>query len=424
MLSKNNIAGKRVLLISCNYAPEPNGTGKYNGELINWLAAKGYDCTVLTTYPYYPEWKISASYRPKKFLFSRETIPAGSKPVKVYRCPHYVPALPSGGKRVLQDFSFSLAASGKMLHLLLQRRFDVVITIAPSFHLGLLAAGYKSLRRTRFIYHIQDMQIEAASNLGMLRSSWLLQQMFRLEKYILRRADVISSISPQMVSSIATKASREVQLFPNWVDVDRYFPLDNRAALKERFGFSANHKVILYSGALGEKQGLENVLVAARQLQHHPDIRFVICGNGPYRQRLEALAAEWQLPQVTFLPLQPASHFNQFLNMADLHLVIQRGQASDLVMPSKLTTILAVGGVPIVTANEGSGLYQLINQHRIGISVIADDANALSQAIEGALQGGTCDISANARRYAQEQLAIDHIMERFEREILQAQQPV
>ncbi|NML38523.1 WcaI family glycosyltransferase [Chitinophaga sp. G-6-1-13] len=424
MLSKNNTSVKRILLISCNYAPEPNGTGKYNGELINWLAAKGYDCTVLTTYPYYPEWKISASYRPKKYLFSRETIIAGSRPVKVYRCPHYVPALPSGSKRVLQDFTFSLAASGKMLQLLLQRRFDVVITIAPSFHLGLLAAGYKSLRQTRFIYHIQDMQIEAASNLGMLRSPWLLQQLFRLEKYILRRADVVSSISPQMVSSIASKASREVQLFPNWVDTDRYFPLNNRAALKEQFGFSANNKVILYSGALGEKQGLENVLVAARQLQYHRNIRFVICGDGPYRQRLEAMAAEWQLEHVTFLPLQPASHFNLFLNMADLHLVIQRGQASDLVMPSKLTTILAVGGVPIVTANEGSGLYQLIRQHRIGISVIADDATALSRAIEDALQGETGHIAANARRYAQEQLAIDHIMERFEREILQVPQHV
>ncbi|MGN7818497.1 WcaI family glycosyltransferase [Chitinophaga sp. 22536] len=420
MLSKNNATGKRVLLISCNYAPEPNGIGKYNGELINWLAARGYHCTVLTTYPYYPEWKINASYRSKKYFFSREIIIAGSKPVKVYRCPHYVPALPSGGKRVLQDFTFSLAAFGKMLHLLLQRRFDVVITIAPSFHLGLLATAYKSLRNTRFIYHIQDMQIEAAGSLGMLRSPWLLQQLFRLEKYILRRADVVSSISPQMVNSIAVKASREVQLFPNWVDVDRYFPLDNRAALKEKFGFSADNKVILYSGALGEKQGLENVLLAARQLQHRRDIRFVICGDGPYRQRLEALAAEWQVEHVTFLPLQPASHFNLFLNMADLHLVIQRGQASDLVMPSKLTTILAVGGVPVVTANEGSGLHQLISQHRIGISVIADDAAALSRAIADALAGEISHIAANARRYAQEQLAIDHIMERFEREILQA----
>jgi colanic acid biosynthesis glycosyl transferase WcaI len=106
--------------------------------------------------------------------------------------------------------------------------------------------------------------------------------------------------------------------------------------------------------------------------------------------------------------------------MADLHLVIQRGQASDLVMPSKLTTILAVGGVPIVTANEGSGLYQLISQHRIGVAVAADDAAALSRAIADTLQGETCHMAANARRYAQEQLAIDHIMERFEREILQA----
>lgn len=418
-IDKNSI-GKRILMITSNYAPEPNGVGKYNGELIHWLAARGYDCTVLTTYPYYPEWKISSAYRRRKYLFSRETILEGKRPVSIYRCPHYVPLQPSGSKRVLQDFTFSLAASGKMLHLLLQRRFDVVISIAPSFHLGLLAAGYKTLRRARFIYHIQDMQIEAARNLGMLRSPWLLQQLFRLEKYILQRADVVSSISPQMVSSIAGKAAREVQLFPNWVDVKRYFPLSDRAALKKEFGFSAGDKVVLYSGALGEKQGLETVLLAARQLQQHAHIRFVICGDGPYRQQLEALAATWQLQHIRFMPLQPATRFNRFLNMADLHLVIQKGQASDLVMPSKLTTILAVGGVPIVTANEGSGLHELINKNRIGISVRADDAAALSEAIMRGLEGENNVIAANARRYAQEQLAIDHIMERFEREILQA----
>ncbi|MBC9929418.1 WcaI family glycosyltransferase [Chitinophaga qingshengii] len=413
-------SGKRILMITTNYAPEPNGTGKYNGELINWLAARGYDCTVLTTYPYYPEWQVSAAYRPKKYFFSREYIAGESRPVRVYRCPHYVPALPSGKKRVLQDFSFSLAASGKMMHLLLQRRYDVVITIAPSFHLGLLAAGYKTLRRTRFIYHVQDMQIEAARNLGMLRSPWLLQQLFRLEKFILRKADVVSSISPQMVSSIAAKANRDVQLFPNWVDVTRYFPINNRAALKEQFGFPADSKIILYSGALGEKQGLETMLAAARQLKHDRCLRFVICGDGPYKQQLAALAAEWGLKNISFLPLQPASRFNLFLNMADLHLVIQKGQASDLVMPSKLTTILAVGGVPIVTANEGSGLYELISKHRIGIAVKADDATALSTAIVKALQEETVVMAENARRYALEQLALDGIMERFERTILQA----
>ncbi|WP_212003645.1 WcaI family glycosyltransferase [Chitinophaga sp. HK235] len=414
---------KRILMITSNYAPEPNGIGKYNGELIHWLAARGYDCTVLTTYPYYPEWKISQVYRRNQYFFSTENIAAEHKPIKVYRCPHYVPAQPSGKKRVLQDFSFSLAASGKMLQLLLQRRFDFVITIAPSFHLGLLAASYKKLRPTRFIYHIQDMQIEAARNLGMLRSPWLLQQLFRLENFILRQADIISSISPQMVSNIAAKASRDVQLFPNWVDVNRFFPLKDRPALKEQFGFPPNSKVILYSGALGEKQGLETVLEAARQLQYQPFLRFVICGDGPYRQQLEAIAASWQLQNLSFLPLQPASHFNHFLNMADLHLVIQKGQASDLVMPSKLTTILAVGGVPIVTANEGSGLYELINHHQVGIAVKADDATALSHTIMKALKEQTSHISENARKYAIEQLAIDHIMERFEREMLQAPLP-
>ena len=45
---------QRLLLITGNFFPELNGIGKYNGEMIRWLAEKGYECTVITSYPYYP----------------------------------------------------------------------------------------------------------------------------------------------------------------------------------------------------------------------------------------------------------------------------------------------------------------------------------------------------------------------------------
>ncbi|WP_143305445.1 WcaI family glycosyltransferase [Chitinophaga vietnamensis] len=400
----------RLLLITGFFAPEPSGIGKYNGEMISWLAARGHECTVITTYPFYPQWRVQAPYHSRRFLYTKEK--QGN--VTIYRCPQYVPARPSGMKRMILDASFCLSSAWKLLQLGFSRRYDVVMTVAPSFQLGLLAALYKKCRRAKFIYHIQDLQIEAARDLQMIRSGWLIRRLLQIERFILKRADVISSISTGMIRRISEKAGKEVLFFPNWVDTRLFYPIADRNALKAQFGFSVNDKVILYSGAIGEKQGLEAILHAAVALKHQPALKFLICGSGPYQQRLSAIAAQHALQNVTFLPLQPAQVFNQFLNMADVHLIIQKASASDLVMPSKLTTIMAVGGLAIVTANSGTSLHSLIQQHQIGMLINAEDQEALREAISKAIYEPAHVIRKNARAFAENYLSIEKVMTGFE----------
>lgn len=405
--------GKRVLLIGGNFSPEPTGIGKYNGEMISWLAGNGYDCTVITTYPYYPEWKVQAPYNSVKNWFKKEV--AGN--ITIYRCPQYVPAVPSGKKRMLQDASFAASAFIKIMQLVWRRKFDMVITVAPPFHLGLLAVLYKKMRGAAFVYHVQDLQIEAARDLKMIRSGRLINTMLKLEQLILRNADHVSSIADGMIRKIRDKTGREVFLFPNWVDVSKFHPITDKAALKEAFGFAATDRIVLYSGAIGEKQGLEALLHAAATWQHQRDIRFLICGSGPYKVKLEQLAAQLQLENTTFLPLQPVDQFNRFLNMADVHLVIQKSHASDLVMPSKLTSILAVGGIALITANAGTGLHELVSRHNMGVLVDAENQEALRTGIGRALWDNTTDIAKNARAYAANYLSVSGVMARFEEQI-------
>lgn len=408
---------RRLLLITGNFSPELNGIGKYNGEMIRWLAAKGYECTVITSYPYYPQWRVQSPYNNKKYRYTREKWIDGEGPidfVTIYRCPQYIPISPSGARRVLQDMSFFFSSGWKLLQVLFSRKFDVVMTVSPSFQLGLLGAFYKRVGRAKFIYHIQDLQIEAARNLNMIRSKWLIRRLFGVEKFILTRADVVTSISEGMIRMIKKKAGKDISSFPNWVDLQRFYPVIDRAALKIKSGFGKDDKLILYSGALGEKQGLESILYAAAVLKHQSSIKFLICGSGPHRGRLQALAESLELPNVYFLPLQPVEHFNDFLNMADIHLVIQKNEASELVMPSKLTTIMAVGGIAIITANEGSSLYELVKQHEMGLLINSGDDAALAAAIDRAVTTDLSGLARNARNYAATCLSKEEIMTRFE----------
>src|SRR5690606_6294885 len=268
------------------------------------------------------------------------------------------------------------------------------------------------------LYHIQDLQIEAAQDLNLIKSRILIKTMLSIEKYILKQADYISTISEGMAAKVRKKSNKEIYLLANWVDIQLFKPLDEKKILKQEFGFRPTDKVVLYSGAMGEKQGLEMIIYAAKALQYEPHLKFLLCGSGPYSKKLISMTNELGLSNVEFLPLQPLEKFNRILNMADLHLVIQRSQAGDLVMPSKLTTILAVGGLALVTANKDSELHDLINTHGIGIVIDADSLSTLTQGILKAIGGDWTSMTVRARQYAERYLSIDSILNSYEMDVL------
>ncbi len=408
--------GKRVLLIGGNFFPELTGIGKYNGEMMDSLAKRGYECSVITTFPYYPHWKIASSYAKSAGWFRKETreVPGiVDNPIKVTRCPHYIPANPTGFKRILSDFSFTFMALLKLIGCLFEKKHEVVIVVAPPFTLGILGVLYQLIKRAKFVYHIQDLQIDAARDFGLIKSPLVIKLLLAIEKFILRRADVVSSISKGMIKKIELKYLGKVTFFPNWVDTAQFFPIADRIELKKAFGFGETDKVILYSGAIGEKQGLEAILHAAKALEQEHNVKFVIGGSGPYKEKLEELKERLQVHNVFFFPLQPYNQLNRFLNMADAHLVLQKANAADLVMPSKLTAILAVGGIAIITASEGSGLHEVITEFDMGILIEPEDSVALQSAVRQVIVGSKINTSNNARQYAEKYLSIEPIFNNF-----------
>lgn len=412
---------KRVLLIGGNFFPELTGIGKYNGEMMDKLASMGYQCTVVTTFPYYPHWQIQSPYTRSSRWFKKELKPVatlnGTGAIQLFRCPHYVPQKPTGLKRMVSDFTFTFTAFIKILQLLFAKKYDFVLVVAPPFHLGLLGILYKKIRGAKLIYHIQDLQIDAARDFQLIKSQFIINSLLKVEKFILKNVDVVSSISQGMIKKIELKFAGKVIFFPNWVDTEMFFPLDDKAQLKREFNFNPSDKVILYSGAIGEKQGLDVILKSAKTLKQESNLKFVICGSGPYKAQLQQLKEREQLDNVIFLPLQPFDKLNAFLNMADLHLVLQKANAADLVMPSKLTAILAVGGVAIITAGPGSSLFDIVSLHQMGILIEADNNEALTGSIEKALQNSNLEINNNARAYAQQYLSIDEIFRKLSLEL-------
>jgi len=400
----------RILIFGINYAPELTGIGKYTGEMGSWLAAQGHEVAVVTAKPYYPEWKIHGAYRGKGWV--TEKIDG----VTVYRVPLYVPREVTAKKRMLHEFSFLAGIFPRWLGLLFKTKYDVVINITPPFHLGFFAVYYAKLKGAKLITHIQDLQVDAAKELRMINNKRLLDMLFRGEKYVLDKSDRISSISLGMKRKILAKGIPETKyvMFPNWVDEEAIKPLSKAQSLRGEWGISMDDKVILYSGNLGEKQGLEIIIDAAKRFSDKPDVHFIICGSGGARDRLKEMAERAGLQQIRFFPLQPYEKLPALLAAADVHLVLQKKSASDLVMPSKLTGILASGGYAVISAVPGTSLYDVVATHQLGLLIEPESAEALAAGLQQALHMDLMPSKERARQYAERFLSKEQVLKEFE----------
>ncbi|WP_233207958.1 glycosyltransferase [Siphonobacter sp. BAB-5405] len=133
-------------------------------------------------------------------------------------------------------------------------------------------------------------------------------------------------------------------------------------------------------------------------------------GKSKLIEQVEAL----NLTNVRFFPLQPYEKLSALLATADVHLVLQKKAASDLVLPSKLTSILSAAGCAVITAVPDTTLYTMVEKHEMGILIEPESALALVEGITYAL---TCDRSVyqkNGRAYAEMYLSKDAILKDFE----------
>jgi colanic acid biosynthesis glycosyl transferase WcaI len=403
----------RILVYGINYAPELTGIGKYTAEMCAWFARQGHTVHVVTGMPYYPEWEVHKKYKGR--LWHKEKMDG----VTVYRCPLYIPGHITPMKRIIHEFSFLASIFPVWLKTLFQKKYDTVICVSPPFHLGFFPLLYSKIRRVNLITHIQDLQVDAAKNLVMIRNGHLLNMMFGAEKFILKRSTAVSTISTGMLKRIKAKniSHSKTILFPNWVDVNAVRPVPKEYSLRKEFGLGMEDKVILYSGNLGEKQGLEILIDTAKHFESRKDVHFVIVGSGGNKENLETLVKNEGLNNIRFYPLVPNEKLPLLLAMADLHLVLQKKSASDLVMPSKLTGILASGGCPVVTTEKGTSLYEMIDKHNLGILVKPESAFELQQSLEKALASDLSIYKRNARQFAVNYLSKDAVMRKFELEI-------
>lgn len=337
-----------------NYYPELTGIGKYTGEMAEWLAAKGCQVTVVTAPPYYPAWKVAPGYF--RFGYQREELNG----VTIVRCPLWVPRHPSGVKRLLHLATFAISSFPLIIWHAFKLRPKLVFMVEPPLLCGFATLFAKRLAGGDAWLHIQDFEVDAAFSLGILKKNFLYRAVKFVEKWLMLRFDRVSTISCRMLEKLHAIGvpSAQQMLFENWVDLEEIRPLETASSFRLELNIPNDVTVLLYAGNMGQKQGLELAVLAARALSSRRDILFVLCGEGAVRAELEDMSTGYN--NVKFMPLQPVDRLNELLNLADLHILPQRPGVEEVAMPSKLLNMLASGRPVIATATVGSPIATIL----------------------------------------------------------------
>jgi len=227
----------KILIYGLHFKPDLIGIGKYTGEMADWLySCHNHEIRVITAPHFYPEWEKDK----RMWYYEKEKMP-----YTVWRCPIYVPMYPTGIKRILHSLSFIISS----IPILLRNIFwkpDFILSIEPPLFTAPLTLIYSLFTKSKSILHIQDLEIDAAISLKILKKGILFKFLNISEKFLLNKFDFVTTISQKMKEKIIDKGVNgdHIHLLPNWANIETIKPAIKSDYLRKRFKISQNKKIV------------------------------------------------------------------------------------------------------------------------------------------------------------------------------------
>jgi colanic acid biosynthesis glycosyl transferase WcaI len=350
----------KILVASMNFAPDHAGIAIYSTDFSVYLAEKGHLVSMVTGFPFYPHWKKRQEdeYR----CFKRETY----KGVEVYRGYVYVPSRVTTLRRLWHEFSFCFFA---FINFFRSGRPDVIVLFTPPFFLGVVGVVAKWIWRRPLVINIQDLPLDAAIALGMMKRGFAAQIMLALEGWIYRNADLVVTISSVMLDNVRAKGVSDDRLYlvPNWIDVSEASKVADKGQFLSQHPQAQGKFTLAYAGNLGIKQGVDSLIYFARDVAHIDGVHVFVIGDGADKSRIIALANDLKLKNVTFLPFLSPDEYQLMLADVNVIFVAQRSGAGNNFFPSKLLGLMAQGKPLLVAADTDSELACVLTETGCGL---------------------------------------------------------
>jgi len=400
----------RILVLGTNYVPERTGVAPFNTGLCEYLAEKGCQVTIVTAFPYYPEWRVLDGYRGR--IFQKERIHG----VEVRRVRHFVPS--RGGNllvRLAHDLSFTI---GAFLAGLFAGEFDLIYCVCPPPTLAIAAYVLARMRNKPYVIKLTDLASDAALATGILKDGRTIRIARAIEKFVYCKAERVICLCQGFIEKLTVRgvSPEKLKLIPDWADTQGVYPIAGATLFRQANDLSRDQFLAVHTGNMGRKQDLMNVVRAADLSQNTPDLIWLLVGNGEERGALEREIRNRELRNIRLLPLQPAEGLAEMYAAADVLLLNQKAAVEDSVIPSKLLTYMSAGRAVLAAVSEKSEAARYIRRAQCGLLVPAEAPKALAEAVLALCRDSALRqrLGANGRSYAERHLTRQKVLREYD----------
>ncbi|WP_250846751.1 glycosyltransferase family 4 protein [Aquisphaera insulae] len=362
-------AGRRLLFVNQYYWPDHASTAQHLADLVESLAARGFECHVLCA---------QGTYKPGQPKAPTYEVHEG---VHIHR----VPATSLGRRSTLARMTDYLTFYGRAVFQALRMpRFDAVVTLTTPPIIGLIGTLLRRLKGTRHAYWSMDLHPDASLALRRMNPrNPVVRGLAWLSDFVYRHADRVVVLGPYMADRVIMKGVRADRLatIPVWSRRDEVSPVEReRNPLRRSLGLE-DKVVAMYSGNLGLAHSYDEFLEAARRLRDRSDIVFLFVGGGPRSKGLREAAEAEGLPNIRFLDYVPREDLRHSLSLADVHLISMRPEMTGIVVPGKLYGVMAAGRPALFVGPAHCETADTIRRAGCGFTVAPGDAAGVVDAL-------------------------------------------
>lgn len=363
----------KILFLTQYFPPEVCAPASRVAELCRYWSQAGEDITVVTTFPNHPSGQIHPEYLGKRFMQEQRD------GFRVLRGWIYITANRGVFRRMLGFMSFMVSAI--VMGLFKAGRADVVIATSPQILCGLAGWVVSVFKRAPFVLEVRDLWPETPIQMGVIRNPLLIALACWLEKFLYRRADLLVPVSRSIERSIRERGipAERILFAPNGIDPELFVPQSRHNWVRQELGLE-DQFLVSYIGTHGMAHGLERLLETALLLRDHPDIRFLLLGDGACKKQLMRYSEDLELTNVFFIDLRPRHEMPAWYAASDVSVVsLLNLDVFATVLPSKMFEIMACAR-PVLMISRGE-CADLLEQAGAGIANQSWDPRRLSELI-------------------------------------------
>ncbi len=401
----------KILIVHQYYLMPGQPCGSRFNEMARLWAERGHAVSVIAGTVDHASGKAPERYH------GRWVTKENDGAVLVYRCHVPTTYATSYVGRMWAFLGFTLSASMAALR---APRADVVIATSPPLVAtipGWIAARV-SKRPVPWIFEVRDLWPESAITTGVLRSGSLLTRLlYGLEKWACRSASKINVLTPAFQADMERRALAAPAKFcyvPNGADTDSFRPGCRDNEMRRQLGWG-DRFVVMYAGAHGRANALQQLLETAAELRDRPNILIACVGDGPERERLTKEAARRALDNIRFYGPKPKGSMPEIVNACDAGAaVLQNNPTFRTVYPNKVFDYMSCAR-PILLAIDGAARDLVCVQAKAGVFAEPENPKALASAIRFLADhpDARAEMAASGRRWVLENARRDVLAERY-----------